>query len=98
MVALALCAPALVGGCARRVAADDGQSASAPVQREAAGPSLIGGPYEDLHGVGACEATCLRHEIGYQWAQTHGVTDPSQCGGDSESMVEGCEAYAEDQQ
>lgn len=88
----------VVGGCARREAGA-AQSAFAPVVEAAPnGPTPVGGPYEDRHGVGACEHDCLMHEIGYQWAQKNGVTDAAQCGGDSEEMVEGCEAYAEDLQ
>ena len=89
----------LVAGCARREAASPTRAAFAPVEGAAPrGPTPIGGPYEDRHGVGACEHDCLLHEIGYQWAQKNGVTDAAQCGGDSEEMVEGCEAYAEDRQ
>jgi hypothetical protein len=88
-----------VGGCARREAGPARAADFAPVEDAAPrGPTPIGGPYEDRHGVGACVNNCLMHEIGYQWAQTHGVSDAAQCGGDSEEMVEGCEAYAEDRQ
>jgi hypothetical protein len=89
-----------VDGCARREAASPAQSVYfAPVVGSTPrGPTPIGGPYEDRHGVGACENNCLLHEIGYRWARANGVTDAAQCGGDSEEMVEGCEAYAEDRQ
>jgi hypothetical protein len=88
----------LVDGCARREAASPAQSAYFAPAAAPRGPTPVGGPYEDRHGVGACENNCLLHEIGYRWAQTHGVSDAAQCGGDSEEMVEGCEAYAEDRQ
>jgi len=55
-------------------------------------------PYEDIHGSAACTEDCSGHEAGYKWAEDHDVTDESECGGDSESFIEGCEAYAQDHQ
>lgn len=34
------------------------------------------------------------HDAGFQWAEEKGITDPSDCGGDSDSFIEGCEEYA----
>lgn len=31
---------------------------------------------------------------GYQWAESHHVTNPSDCSGDSQGFVVGCQAYA----
>jgi len=31
---------------------------------------------------------------GFDWARDRGLTDQSECGGDSQSFVEGCKAYA----
>lgn len=44
-----------------------------------------------------CTVDCSGHEAGYQWAEDNGIDDPSDCGGNSNSFIEGCEAYAEEQ-
>jgi len=41
-----------------------------------------------------CTGDCSGHNAGYEWAAEKGITDPSECGGKSESFIEGCEAYA----
>ena len=38
------------------------------------------------------------HEAGYESAKEKGITDPDDCGGNSQSFIEGCEEYAEGQQ
>src|SRR5262249_20744862 len=38
------------------------------------------------------------HEAGYAWAEEHGIDDPDDCGGNSDSFIEGCQEYAEEQQ
>lgn len=45
-----------------------------------------------------CTEDCSGHEAGYEWAADEGVTDPDECGGRSDSFIEGCEAYAEEAQ
>ena len=44
-----------------------------------------------------CTANCEGHEAGYEWAEEKGIDDPDDCGGNSESFIEGCRAYAEEQ-
>lgn len=44
-----------------------------------------------------CTDDCSGHEAGYNWAEEKGITDPSDCGGNSNSFIEGCESYAEGQ-
>jgi hypothetical protein len=44
-----------------------------------------------------CTVDCSGHEAGYQWAEQHGISDPDDCSGDSQSFVEGCRAYAKEQ-
>jgi hypothetical protein len=93
-------APAILAlallGCARQPGADP-QTAATPVQDDPPARVIpVGGPYEEQHGVGACERDCALHEAGYLWAQEQGVTDAGQCRGDNESLVEGCEAWAAD--
>lgn len=41
-----------------------------------------------------CTQDCSGHEAGYEWADGHGITDPNDCGGNSQSFIEGCMAYA----
>lgn len=45
-----------------------------------------------------CTDDCSGHEAGYAWAEEHDIVDPDDCGGRSESFIEGCQAYAEDYQ
>ena len=45
-----------------------------------------------------CTVDCSGHEAGYDWAEEKGITDPNDCGGNSNSFIEGCEAYANEQQ
>lgn len=43
-----------------------------------------------FHGV-ECSEDCSGHEAGYEWAEENEITDPSDCGGNSDSFREGCE-------
>lgn len=43
-----------------------------------------------------CTQDCSGHEAGYAWAEQHDITDPDDCDGKSESFIEGCRAYAEE--
>ena len=43
-----------------------------------------------------CTVDCSGHEAGYEWANRNGITDPGDCGGNSQSFVEGCQAFAEE--
>jgi hypothetical protein len=42
----------------------------------------------------ACKTDCSGHEAGYAWAERKGITDPDDCGGKSQSFIEGCKAFA----
>lgn len=44
-----------------------------------------------------CTIDCSGHDAGYEWAQDNGITDPGECSGNSQSFIEGCEAWAEEQ-
>ena len=46
-----------------------------------------------FHGY-RCDADCLLHQKGYQWASEHKVTDGKDCRGTSEEFIEGCLAFA----
>lgn len=43
-----------------------------------------------------CKNDCSGHKAGYAWAQQKNVTDPSDCGGNSNSFMEGCRAAVEE--
>lgn len=43
-----------------------------------------------------CTIDCSGHEAGYEWAEGHDIHDPDDCGGNSESFIEGCRTYAEE--
>lgn len=42
----------------------------------------------------ACKTDCSGHKAGYAWAERKGITDPDDCGGKSQSFIEGCRAFA----
>lgn len=46
----------------------------------------------------SCTTDCSGHEAGYKWAEENGIDDPDNCGGNSDSFIEGCHAYADEQQ
>ena len=48
-----------------------------------------------FHGY-ECTDDCSGHEAGYDWAEENSITDSSDCGGNSNSFIEGCEAYADE--
>lgn len=48
-----------------------------------------------FHG-DTCTFDCSGHEAGYDWAEEQGITDPDDCGGNSDSFIEGCQTYAEE--
>lgn len=50
---------------------------------------------EDFHGY-RCTVDCSGHEAGYRWAEQHDIHDPDDCGGKSQSFIEGCQAWAEE--
>ncbi|KKS59751.1 MAG: hypothetical protein UV26_C0016G0006 [candidate division WWE3 bacterium GW2011_GWF2_42_42] len=54
--------------------------------------------YEESSGYEeyGCTQDCSGHNAGWEWAEDKGITDPSDCGGKSQSFIEGCESYAEE--
>lgn len=61
------------------------------------GVDLSGTTYQDARGPVGCTSDCSGHEAGWAWAETHLIFDPDDCGGRSESFIEGCRAWAEEQ-
>lgn len=58
-----------------------------PTSSMRAAPTFMGYP---------CIEDCSGHEAGYDWAEEQGITGPNDCDGNSDSFIEGCEAYAEE--
>lgn len=50
---------------------------------------------DDFHGY-PCTEDCSGHEAGYDWAQDNDIHDESDCSGSSQSFIEGCEAYTQE--
>lgn len=61
---------------------------------ERAEKQLSDARFEDAGDPSQCTEDCSGHNAGFEWARDQGVTDPSECSGDSQSFIEGCEAYA----
>lgn len=70
-------------------------------QEQVGTPAVQGSSYqadgEQLFRGYTCTSDCSGHEAGYAWAEEQGISDPDDCGGNSESFEEGCRAYAEEQ-
>lgn len=45
-----------------------------------------------------CTDDCSGHDAGYDWADNNAITHPDECGGNSQSFIDGCEDYAREQQ
>lgn len=56
---------------------------------ENSGDSLYFNSYE-------CTDDCSGHEAGYEWAERKGIGDVDDCGGNSNSFIEGCQSYVEE--
>jgi hypothetical protein len=74
-------------------AVDGSEDTSSAV--ETAAEAVAETTYQDQGTPYGCTQDCSGHDAGYEWAKDHDVTDAGDCGGDSQSFVEGCEAYAE---
>lgn len=65
----------------------------------ATGAALVGlggGTHaQDFNGY-PCTEDCSGHQAGYDWAQDNGIADPYECSGNSQSFIEGCQSYAEE--
>jgi hypothetical protein len=60
-----------------------------------AADSLGDATFEDVGDTSQCTQDCSGHEAGFEWARDNGVSDGSDCSGDSQSFVEGCQAYVD---
>jgi hypothetical protein len=76
------------GGCTADSAADDYDDAIARAEYQFGDET-----FEDVGDTSECTEDCSGHEAGFDWARENGLSDPSECGGNSDSFIEGCEAY-----
>ena len=93
--AASLLLASLLIGCGRGPAAQrsDDDETNMTMQRHQSAP-----PGEDPTLAAAdglpCTEECSGQDAGYEWAEQNGIGDPNDCGGDSDSFIEGCMAYA----
>jgi hypothetical protein len=59
-------------------------------------PTIPANPLPTFSGY-PCTVDCSGHEAGYEWAKKNGIDDPDNCAGNSDSFIEGCQEYAEEQ-
>ena len=91
----------LIGLCACSPAPPknaNSQASAAATEAQAAEPApvkMAAMPSHPIlfHGY-ACTEGCLSHQQGYSWASAHGITNPNDCRGTSETFIEGCRAFA----
>jgi len=88
------------GGRAAQTVDENNQRSRAEVGdvdalNERAADDLEGSTYSDLGEPYGCKQDCSGHEAGVAWAQEQLITNPDECGGKSQSFVQGCQAYAE---
>lgn len=69
---------------------------TAPHPTQSAASTLVA-PRSDYYGSG-CTYDCSGHEAGARWAERRGIERPDECGGNSNSFIEGCEEYAQEVQ
>jgi|GEM_PF-3107760 len=60
---------------------------------ENAADDLSDANYEDVADTSQCTQDCSGHDAGFEWARNHDISDAADCGGDSQSFIEGCQAY-----
>ena len=65
-------------------------------QEEDISASASGEIVKTFHGY-TCTDDCSGHKAGYNWAARKGLTSEDQCGGRSNSFIEGCLAYVREQ-
>lgn len=78
----------LASGCNADAASEDYDEAI-----ERAEYQLEDATFEDVGDTSECTEDCSGHEAGFEWARENGLADSSECGGNSDSFIEGCEAY-----
>lgn len=59
-------------------------------------PPLIQRNFNPTFNGYTCTDDCSGHEAGYEWAEENGIDDIDDCGGNSNSFIEGCQSYVEE--
>jgi len=90
---------AILAGCT--ASADPQEEQTAADEPEQAAPVEIGDV--DAESVEApdfdgCTDDCSGHQAGFDWAQENDLTDESECGGNSQSFIDGCEQFVQARQ
>lgn len=76
---------------------EQGQASSAASYSSSASDDSDSPSEPQFHGYD-CTVDCSGHEAGYKWAEEHGIDDEDDCRGNSQSFIEGCQAYVRQQQ
>lgn len=51
--------------------------------------------FEDVGDTSQCTDDCSGHSAGFEWAKENAAGDASACSGNSDSFIEGCEAFSQ---
>jgi hypothetical protein len=73
--------------------ANERQSDALEDAEEQAREDLQGSTYQENFGSADCTSDCSGHNAGFEWAQNRGLSDRSECSGNNNSFIGGCEAY-----
>lgn len=96
VLALLLSAAALVlAGCGESAEAQDARVDAAADNAQA---SDVDASEVEADGYSGCTDDCSGHEAGFEWARDNDLADESECSGDSNSFVEGCEQFVQARQ
>lgn len=87
----------MIVGCLALAACGSSEEASTAEDnaRENAVASLSTVTFEDVGDTSLCTEDCGGHDAGFEWARDNGITDESECSGNSDSFIEGCQAYVQ---
>ena len=53
-------------------------------------------PYSPTFAGYGCTIDCSGHEAGQAWAERNAIDDEDDCRGNSQSFIEGCQAYVQE--
>jgi len=93
LIAFSGCGCSPVGGSASTESEAADASADAPIEASEVDPQDVEEPVFE-----GCTEDCSGHEAGFLWAQDNDISDESDCGGNSQSFIEGCEQFVQERQ
>lgn len=70
------------------------QKAGDQTAGETPSDALDGLTFQDVGDTSTCTQDCSGHDAGFEWARDRGISYESECGGNSQSFIEGCQEYA----